>query len=188
MKKSMWLSVPVGVLVAAIGVWVLQASATENPAESPGEKVPTTKPAMTEQQFYRMQAAHLSAAIKSIDQAVGAVETGEKETALAQLKSARQLITQAQEALERRIEPKFVNVKCPIQGTPINPDKVTDQLIREYKGQKIAFCCAGCPQAWDKLTDFEKEAKLAEALPAKPQTNPHHMKQEGASEHQHHQD
>jgi len=187
MKKSMWLSVPVGVLAVAIGVWVLQASAAEKSAESLGEKIPTTKPAMTEQMFYRMQAAHLSAAIKSIDQAVGAVETGDKETALTQLKSARQLITQAHQALERRIEPKFANVKCPIQGTPINPDKVTDQLIREYKGQKIAFCCAGCPQAWDKLTDAEKEAKLIEALPAKPQTKPYFIKHQGANEHQHQQ-
>jgi hypothetical protein len=48
---------------------------------------------------------------------------------------------------------------------PIVPEKVTKGLIREYKGQKIAFCCAGCPSAWDKLTGAQKDAKLAKVKP-----------------------
>lgn len=53
-----------------------------------------------------------------------------------------------------------VNTKCPIMGTKIDPNKVPANLIREFKGQKVGFCCGGCPAAWDKLTDAEKEAKL----------------------------
>jgi hypothetical protein len=45
-------------------------------------------------------------------------------------------------------------------GSPINPDNVAKNLIRDYKGQKVAFCCGGCPSVWDKLTDVEKESKL----------------------------
>ena len=57
----------------------------------------------------------------------------------------------------------FVNQHCPITGEAIDPSSVPASLIREYKGQKVAFCCATCPPAWDKLTDAEKDAKLAKA-------------------------
>jgi hypothetical protein len=56
---------------------------------------------------------------------------------------------------------EFVNVRCPIMGTPIDPAAVPSELVRVYKGQKVAFCCGGCPAEWDKLTDAEKDAKLA---------------------------
>ena len=63
--------------------------------------------------------------------------------------------TTAQETVE------FVNVRCPIMDTPIDLAKVPESLIREHKGKKVAFCCTGCPVAWDKLSDAEKDAKLA---------------------------
>lgn len=55
----------------------------------------------------------------------------------------------------------FVNVRCPIRNMPIDLAKVPGSLTREYKGKKVAFCCANCPVAWDKLSDAEKGAKLA---------------------------
>ena len=58
---------------------------------------------------------------------------------------------------------KFVNTRCPMMKNPIKPDEVPDKLTREFKGQKVAFCCPGCPDAWDKLTGAEKTAKLAKA-------------------------
>lgn len=58
----------------------------------------------------------------------------------------------------------FVNSTCPIMGNPINSASVPQSLTREYKGQKVAFCCAMCPPAWDKLTDAEKDAKLAKVI------------------------
>ena len=61
---------------------------------------------------------------------------------------------------------EFSNVSCPIMGSPINPEKVGENLVRDYEGQKIAFCCGGCPNQWDKLTNAEKDAKLAEVKPA----------------------
>lgn len=62
-----------------------------------------------------------------------------------------------------------VNGTCPIMGNPIDPAKVPVSLTRDFKGQKVGFCCGGCPPAWDKLTDEEKAAKLAAAMtkPAK---------------------
>jgi hypothetical protein len=54
----------------------------------------------------------------------------------------------------------FANTKCPMMGSRIDASKVTPALTREFKGQKVAFCCGGCPAAWDKLSDAEKQAKL----------------------------
>ena len=56
---------------------------------------------------------------------------------------------------------QFVNDHCPIMtGNAIDPAHVPASLTREYKGQKVAFCCGMCPPAWDKLTDAEKDKKL----------------------------
>ena len=55
---------------------------------------------------------------------------------------------------------QFANTKCTIMGNVINPEKVTADLIKEYKGQKVALCCAGCPEKWDALSDEDKAAKL----------------------------
>lgn len=56
-----------------------------------------------------------------------------------------------------------VNATCPITGGALRSDDVAEKLTRDYKGQKIGFCCDGCPDAWDKLTDAEKDASLAKA-------------------------
>jgi len=51
-----------------------------------------------------------------------------------------------------------------MMGTKIDPAKVPESLTRTYNGKKVAFCCAGCPVAWDKLSDADKTAKLAKTL------------------------
>jgi hypothetical protein len=61
----------------------------------------------------------------------------------------------------------YANTACPIMGSAIDPAKVTEALTRTYKGQKIAFCCNGCPALWDKLDDAQKDAKLKAALKTK---------------------
>ncbi|MFW6153620.1 MAG: efflux RND transporter periplasmic adaptor subunit [Planctomycetota bacterium] len=62
--------------------------------------------------------------------------------------------------------PDFVNTRCPIMGGTINPANVTDDLVRTWRGRRIAFCCAGCPQQWDELPDARKEAKLDAVTPS----------------------
>lgn len=57
---------------------------------------------------------------------------------------------------------KVVNSTCPIMaGNAVDRENTPANLIREYKGQKIGFCCAGCPDKWDKWTDEQKDAFLA---------------------------
>lgn len=59
---------------------------------------------------------------------------------------------------------KVVNETCPMTGKKLDPANVPSDLIREFQGQKVGFCCGGCPGKWDKLTDAEKEAKLKKSM------------------------
>lgn len=59
----------------------------------------------------------------------------------------------------------YANTRCPIMNTPIDPAAVTPDLTRTYKGKVVAFCCNVCPPQWDKLTDTQKDAKLAAVMP-----------------------
>ncbi len=113
----------------------------------------------------KVHSGHLPMVSVAIDKALKAVESGDKKTALAQLNMAKRMIAEINLAIGKLVKPKFANVRCPLMGSPINPDKVTKDLIRDYKGEKIAFCCAGCPAAWDKFSDTVKAAKLAKVKP-----------------------
>ena len=108
----------------------------------------------------QMKMDHLEKALKVVEEATKAVEDDEKTMALAKLKEAKELITTVHACLDG---PKVVNAHCPVMGTKLNPATVPEDLMRMYKEQKVGFCCAGCPEAWDKLTDQEKDAKLAGA-------------------------
>jgi hypothetical protein len=112
----------------------------------------------------KIHSEHLPMVSESIDKAIKAVEAGNKETAVAELHKAQKMLAAINAGIAKHVKPKFANTLCPIMGSPINPDKVGKNLIRDYKGQQIAFCCAGCPSAWDKLSDDEKTAKLAQAV------------------------
>jgi hypothetical protein len=46
-------------------------------------------------------------------------------------------------------------------GSKIDPANVPANLTRVYKDQTVGFCCSMCPPQWDKLSDAEKDAKLA---------------------------
>ena len=63
---------------------------------------------------------------------------------------------------------EFVNDRCPMMGTPMDLESVPASLTREYKGQKVAFCCAACPTGWDKLTDEQKDEKLSAVTAREP--------------------
>ncbi len=106
-------------------------------------------------------------AIKAIDAAIKAGKAGHKDTALTELKKARGLIVACRKTLFEMGKRRFVNVRCPILGTKLEPEKVPQNLTRMYMGRKVGFCCAGCPQQWDKLSSEEKAKKLGKAVPAK---------------------
>lgn len=168
----------VGVLVALAAVLVISLSAAPAMASSCGgcseskKKASASNPHAESWQGQRINSAHLSAALKAIDAATEAINSDNKKTALAELAKARKLVASACAAMIKGDEPKFANVRCPIMGGLIDPAKLSSKLTRAYKGQKVAFCCAGCPKAWDKLADAEKQTKLAKATAGKD----HHQK------------
>lgn len=100
-------------------------------------------------------------AISSIDLAVKAIQSGEKQTELAELNIALTKLAQIHKALGTHVKLQFANnYRCPIMGSPIKMDTVNENLIRLYNGRKVAFCCASCPAEWDKLSDADKQAKV----------------------------
>jgi len=120
--------------------------------------------------------AKIEQAIKSLDSAKQASDKGDAKAASADLDKAAALLKDVQGSMKKMMgqvttaaagQPdgvKVVNIRCPIKGLKIDPNNVPDVLTREYKGQKIGFCCAGCPAAWDKLSNDEKDKKLADAM------------------------
>jgi hypothetical protein len=55
----------------------------------------------------------------------------------------------------------FINARCPImQDNAIDPANVPDDLIVEFRGHKVAFCCGGCPDKWQAMSDAERKASL----------------------------
>lgn len=127
----------------------------------------------------------VKAALADLDAVEKAIQAGNHDEALAALKKARHQLEQAQANMrkhehrkmqkgmhdgkgkhhgqgnEQARRPEVVNTTCPIMGNKINPEKVPDSLYREHKGKGVGFCCGGCPKAWDKLTEEQKDAKLS---------------------------
>lgn len=100
-------------------------------------------------------------AISSIGEAVKAIKSGDRQTELAELNKALDKLITVYKALGMYTKPQFANsLHCPIMGSPIDISMVDESLTRDYMGRKIAFCCAGCPSAWDKLTEAQKQVKV----------------------------
>ena len=53
-----------------------------------------------------------------------------------------------------------------------------------HRGQKVAFCCASCPVAWDKLSDSDKDEKLTKVVRSEGHTGPE-ADEHGEGEHAH---
>lgn len=57
----------------------------------------------------------------------------------------------------------FANANCPMMGGEVD----TEGEFSVFNGKKIGYCCEGCKEGFEKLTDEEKQAKLAETNPEK---------------------
>jgi hypothetical protein len=55
---------------------------------------------------------------------------------------------------------QVVNAKCPIMGGDINAPDLTAELVKEWNGQKVGFCCPPCLEEWDELSDEQKAERL----------------------------
>jgi len=111
------------------------------------------------------QGMRLEQAMKALDAAAAALEKDDAKGALAHVQAARKLLAACVEHAKAGPAAAAVNVRCPIMGKAIDPDKVPDDLTRTYHGHKVGFCCAGCLTEWDKLTDEQRHEKLGASLP-----------------------
>lgn len=123
---------------------------------------PTAPQKLTLETLHEKQVPELS---QALDEAIRLLQAGKQQDALAQLQKARQSLEAIKTTLAAHVKPAFANTRCPIMGSPIHPDRVTKALTREYQGKQIAFCCGGCPNQWDKLTDAQKQQKFSQAAP-----------------------
>ena len=65
-------------------------------------------------------------------------------------------------------EGEFINTRCPIMGGQLDFANVKAELVRDYQGRKVAFCCGSCPDQWDALAEPQKAAKLGAARDSTP--------------------
>lgn len=111
--------------------------------------------------FEEVYSREFPMAIVSLGEAIKAIESGDRQTEIAELTKAVEKLMAVYKALGAGARPKFANnLICPIMGSSIDMNVVEDSLTRDYKGRKVAFCCPGCPSAWDKLSDPQKQAKI----------------------------
>jgi len=118
---------------------------------------------------HRLHETHvkkLHEAMKAMDEAVKAVQADQKHKALSELHKARGLVSACYKAMMELDRGKIVNVRCPMMGMKLQPDKMSAKLTRTYKGRKVGFCCPECLGAWDRLSEGQKDRKLLGSLPA----------------------
>ncbi|MCG8650502.1 MAG: hypothetical protein MI861_11765 [Pirellulales bacterium] len=61
----------------------------------------------------------------------------------------------ASESTDETTLVSFANTQCPMMG-----GKPSAELTADYMGQTIGFCCDGCPQKWEGLSDDEKAERF----------------------------
>ena len=145
--------VVVAAFVVSTQVAYGQPAPATQPAVCPMKGDPNNCPCMKD----------VESALATLADAKKAADSGDAKAASAAIDKAVATLKQMQANMQNESAKaqKVSNTRCPIMGLPIDPAKVPENLTRMYKGQKIGFCCAMCPAKWDKLSDREKEAKLA---------------------------
>jgi hypothetical protein len=159
--------------VLTIGA-LLAVSALTQAQNSMAGGAATTAPAggmMCDMKMCREHMNMLDQAIKQLDAAKKAADGGDAKAAADGIDQASKSLKDVQAQMQKMMKQApptapagVVNARCPVKGNKINPANVPAELTREFKGQKVGFCCAGCPEKWDKMTDAEKEKALAGSM------------------------
>jgi hypothetical protein len=158
-RRAIQLSVLVGLIATLIPL-------AQGWAASPGPKAP----AMTLEQLHAKQ---IPLILRTMRNSQKLMEAGRHDRALIELKKSLDLVTGVQKTLALYVKPEFANATCPIMGTPLDLTNVPGRLVRRFNGEKIAFCCEGCPDQWSKLSRAQREAKLKKAKSTPAQQHVH---------------
>lgn len=142
------------------------AASKEKGHQCKGEDCKACAAAKSDHEHHAARHAELlKSAMTKISEARKAVESGERDAALKALAAAESTLKDLHSKAVAESRPAIVNSRCPIMGNKIDPDEVPANLYRRFDGQGVGFCCAGCPSAWDKLSDEKKAEKLADVTP-----------------------
>ncbi|MCP4453767.1 MAG: hypothetical protein GY809_20085 [Planctomycetes bacterium] len=158
-RQAAQLSVLIGLIAIALPL-------AQGWAASPGLKATP----MTLEQLHGKQIPLLLRAMRNSQKLL---EAGRHDRALIELKKAQDLVAVVQKTLALHVKPEFANTVCPIMGTPLDLANVPGRLMRRFNGEKIAFCCDGCPDQWTKLSRAQREAKLKKAKSTPAQQHVH---------------
>ena len=143
--------------IVLVSTYVIGASA--HPAHDHQANEATARKPVTAS-LETIHAKQVPAIQDAVRKAIQHIEAGHAQMALKELKQVQTSLASVQKALGQHVGPQFANDRCPMMGSPIQAENVKPDLVRTYKGQKVAFCCAGCPAAWDRLSEAQKAAKL----------------------------
>jgi hypothetical protein len=173
-------------LLAAGTLWAQQQDRIRRGMGAPGQRGVTTQPAGPMGQMCQMHMQMMADLKDTLSQARQAADAGDSKTASQKIGQAQQLIDQQHARMHEMMKGRMgqgirgaAGMKCPICGETMGPDqgevsnricpmddskidpaKLTAGATREYKGEKIGFCCAGCAQMWDRLSDEQKREKM----------------------------
>lgn len=159
------------VLVAVLLVLVVLSMAAEAQRAGRGKGAAASAPATgaaRRHQMHRIHLKNLGQAERAVDKAIAALQQDDKDKAMAELRKAKKLLAETRTSMAHRGKGQVVNARCPMMGTALDPEKVSKNLTRTFKGRTVGFCCHGCPAAWDKLSDDDKADKLRAAMPKHP--------------------
>ena len=141
------------------------------PAAGPGKACPAGVPGKSAGKCQRpVCLKKINAALSQVTQARKAIQAGDKAAALAALAKIEARLQEIRTLagkcpmMAQASRPAVVNVTCPMMNKKIDPANVPANCYRQYKGKGVGFCCPGCPRAWDKLSDAEKDARLKKAM------------------------
>lgn len=153
------------IAVAAASICLVAAVFAVSNQASYAQPAPTTQPAACPMKGDANCPCmkDVESALAALAEARKAVDSGDAKAASAAIDKAVATLKQMQANMqsESAAQQKVCNTRCPIMGLPIDPAKVPENLTRMYNGKKVGFCCPMCPAKWDKLSDQEKQAKLA---------------------------
>ncbi len=106
-------------------------------------------------------------AVKLLGSAQAAIEDNDLESASEEVDAAIERLKEfkgkAAEHCPVKADNRPVNTKCPMMGSEVDPDKVSEDLKLNFQDETVAFCCSPCVGAWENLSEEEKAEYLAKA-------------------------
>lgn len=158
-------------VVAVIGAYTAATSYAQHcpamPSSAPTKTRATQQatPAGPVKAAVSLQVIHakqIPAVQEAVERALQHLEAGRQQQAIEELRQVQASLESLHEALGKHIGPQIVNDRCPIMGGKIDPERVPAALTRVHGRDKVAFCCGGCPDQWNRLSYAEKTARLKE--------------------------